>query len=80
MNVVAFWALFPVSIAMLFVLIGGVVSAVRGSVIIDENKVVEVGIFKSKEIELSKIKGFRSNQYYTHLIDRIPRGSASGVA
>jgi hypothetical protein len=76
MNNVAFWALLPVSIAMLFVLIGGLISVVRGKVIIDEKKVIEVGIFKSKEIEISQIKGFRSNEYYTHLIpidDDLPK-------
>lgn len=62
--------LVPISIGMTLLMIYGVVSTYKGKLIIHSDKVVEIGVFKNKELELSNIKGYRTDQNYTYLIPK----------
>ncbi|WP_375579362.1 hypothetical protein ABWH96_20545 [Marivirga tractuosa] len=62
--------LVPVSIGMSLFMIYGLLSTYKGRIIINSDKVVEVDVFKNKELELSNIKGYRIDQNYTYLIPK----------
>ncbi len=67
------WLVFllvPVSIGMTVFMIYGLLSTYKGRLIINSDKVVEIGVFKDKELELTNIKGYRVDQYYTYLIPK----------
>lgn len=62
--------LVPMSIGMTLIMVYGLLSTFKGRLIIHSDRVVEIGVFKNKELELSNIKGYRTDQNYTHLIPK----------
>lgn len=60
--------LVPVSIGMTLFMVYGLISTFKGRLIIHSDRIVEIGVFKNKELELSNIKGYRSDQNYTYII------------
>lgn len=60
----------PVSIGMTLFMIYGLLNTFKGRLIIYSDKVVEIGVFRDKELELSNIKGYRIDQNYTYLIPK----------
>ena len=62
--------LVPMSVGMTLFMIYGLASTYKGKLIIQSDKVVEIGVFKNKELELSNIKGYRTDQNYTYLIPK----------
>ncbi|MEP4531635.1 MAG: hypothetical protein ABJ004_01025 [Cyclobacteriaceae bacterium] len=62
--------LVPMSVGMTFFMIYGLISTYKGKLIIQSDRVVEIGVFKNKELELSNIKGYRTDQNYTYLVPK----------
>lgn len=62
--------LVPVSIGMTLFMIYGLLSTFKGRLIIYSDKVIEIGVFKDKVLELSNIKGYRADLNYTYLIPK----------
>lgn len=62
--------LVPTSIGMAMFMIYGLLSTYKGKLIIHSDKVIEIGVFKDQQLELSNIKGFRIDRNYAYLIPK----------
>jgi hypothetical protein len=58
-NPDAYWFLALLSIAMISLMVIGVIDAYKGKFVIDRNRIFIVGVFSSKELMFSEIKGYR---------------------
>lgn len=53
----------PISIGIAFLIILGLIDSIKGKYIVTDNKIIAVGIFKTKELRFDEIKGVTSDQY-----------------
>lgn len=58
----------PLSLGMTALMSYGLLDTIKSKFIIQEEGVKKVGIFKNKELSLHEIKGFRTDQYYIHIV------------
>lgn len=54
----------PISIGMLTLMVCGLVDVYKGRLIIQEDRLVSIGVFKSKNLKFDEIKGYTVNEQY----------------
>ena len=69
-SLLAAWILVPVSAGMVAFMVYGVLSTYKGRLIIQEDKIVEIGVFYNLELLIEDIKGFRSDQNNFYFIPK----------
>jgi hypothetical protein len=52
----------PICLGILFLIILGLIDSIKGKYILTDNKIITVGIFKTKELFFADIKGFTNNE------------------
>jgi hypothetical protein len=57
----------PISIGMLTLMIFGLIDVYKGRLIIQEDRLVSIGVFKSKNLKFDEIKGYTVNEQYIFL-------------
>lgn len=70
LNWMLILVLVPMSIGTTLFMLYGLISTFKGKLIIHSDRVIEIGVFKNKELELSNIKGYRADQNYTYLVPK----------
>jgi hypothetical protein len=60
----------PIFIGMIILMIYGLMSTYKGKIIIQTDRIIEIGVFKTYELEISNIKGYRTDQKYTYLVPK----------
>jgi len=54
----------PISIGMLTLMVFGLIDVYKGRLIIQEDRLVSIGVFKSKNLKFDEIKGYTVNEQY----------------
>lgn len=54
----------PISIGMVVLMVFGLIDVYKGRFIIKEDRLVSIGVFKTKELRFEEIKGFTVNEQY----------------
>lgn len=54
----------PISIGMLTLMVFGLIDVYKGRLIIQEDRIVSIGVFKSKNLKFVEIKGYTVNEQY----------------
>lgn len=54
----------PISIGMLTLMVLGLIDVYKGRLIIQEDRLVSIGVFKSKNLKFDEIKGYTVNEQY----------------
>ena len=54
----------PISIGMVALMVFGLIDVFKGRFIIKEDRLVSIGVFKTKELRIEEIKGFTVNEQY----------------
>jgi hypothetical protein len=57
----------PISIGMLTLMVLGLIDVYKGRLIIQEDRLVSIGVFKSKNLKFDEIKGYTVNEQYIFL-------------
>lgn len=63
-NMTVVLILTPISIGMLTLMIFGLIDVYKGRLIIQEDRLVAIGVFKSKNLKFDEIKGYTVNEQY----------------
>jgi hypothetical protein len=63
-NMTLVLILTPISIGMLTLMIFGLIDVYKGRLIIQEDRLVSIGVFKSKNLKFDEIKGYTVNEQY----------------
>jgi hypothetical protein len=63
-NMTLVFILTPILIGMLTLMIFGLIDVYKGRLIIKEDRLVSIGVFKSKNLKLDEIKGYTVNEQY----------------
>ena len=59
-----------VAMGMIFFLIYGIIYNLKGKLLIYPDRLVEIGVFKRREMELSEIKGYKEDRNYVYFLPK----------
>ncbi len=63
-NLTLVLILTPISICMVVLMVFGLIDVYKGRFIIQEDKLISIGVFKNKELKHDEIKGYTVNEQY----------------
>lgn len=63
----------PISLGLEFLMILGLIDTIKSKLIIEKEQIINVGVFKTKELDFDNIKGFKVDQNYLHFLPKNKR-------
>jgi hypothetical protein len=63
-SLAASWILIPTCIAMILLMSYGVLDVYQGRLIIQESRIISIGVFSRRELNFNEIKGYRTGEQF----------------